>query len=632
MRLQNYWPLFIIFILVQSPCFAKPDDVVDGLKATEIEAKSPEDRTIEKILSKVQGARTQYELCLKKYASTKETMSNCLWNGDNDTKDKINPLSDDDKKQIKDIFTQEVTLKPVENGSTRSPANSGGGADLTLKSKQIGIDNTNDPAINELKKVFEKKLNEALYGDEQEQKSSKSSSQVDHKKFNDIYKTALGKTIVDAFTSYCLDVDFSTYAFDINKMPHEATSSTSKNPPKYYFLLAVVDVKVNRQKNIDQLKKAGVDSSNGSIWSKCITSVQNVCYDKDNLSLFTTDKDGNEVAKNININPASRKKACIIVDYVKSARKNLTIVEETDKMYKELESKNAKTNVGLENIDGKAGSLSAKSSKSASAKNLDEVIAVTTKDIKDSYEKETKTLVKDVEKCVDKDGNVQDPDYCKKFINTNTNDLNKNFAEYSLRQYAQEDALKEKLDSNKSEVEKYLQEEGYSKEKAQEMVKDKNALEEVKKEIAERYKREREALISDMAVKIQGKTTAKDNKVDVKEDKVNLASIRSDFASRPEDLKQLVFFNNVVSSFLTTQTKCDKSSSGCKADATGRNVAAFYQEMENSAFLDANDKKALTESATKAGLKKEQDQNKNKNGSELSIEDINKILKYSSEK
>lgn len=634
MRLKNYWPFFIISILVQSHCFAKPDDVVDGLKVTETQAKSPEDRTIEKILSRVQGAKNQYELCLKKFPSSssndKESLSTCLWNGDNsDPNNKIPPLSADDKKQIKEIYAQEITVKPIDPSGSRTPANSGGEIDLTLKSKLISIDSTNDPAVNELKKVFEKKLNEALYGDAQEQATSKSNLQVDHKKFNDIYKTALGKTIVDAFTSYCLDVDFQD-SFDINKIPHEAANSTSKNPPKYYFLLAdKQQQRANRQKNIDQLKKAGVDASNGSIWSKCITSVQNVCYDKDNLSLVVNDKDGNEVPKNITITLDSRTKACIIVDYVKSARKNLTIVEETDKMYRDLEKRNANTNVGIENI---SGNLSSKSSKSAGSKNLDEVVAVTTKDIKDSYEKETKTLVKDVDKCVDKDGNVQDPEYCKKFINTNTNDLNKNFAEFSLRQYAQEETLKDKLDSNKSEVEKYLKEEGYSEDKAKEMIKDQNALEEVKKEIADRYKKERAALISDMAEKIEGKTTAKDNKVDVNEDTSKLASIRSEFASRPDDLKQLVFFNNVVSSFLTTQTKCDNNSKGCKDNSTGRNVAAFYQEMENSTYLDANDKKLLNESANKAGLKKEQDQNKNKNGSELSIEDINKILKYSSEK
>ena len=634
MRLKNYWPLFIISILAQSHCFAKTNDVVDGLKVTETEAKSPEDRTIEKILSKVQGAKNQYELCLKKFPSSKESLSTCLWNGDDSNpNDKIPPLSDNDKKQIKEIFTQEVTIKPVDQSGSRTPANAGGEVDLTLKSKLISLDKSTDPVVDELKNVFEKKLNEALYGDAQEQATSKSNLQVDHKKFNDIYKTALGKTIVDAFTSYCLDVDFNKSGFDINKIPHEANSA-SKNPPKYYFILSSGDEKeqrANRQKNIDQLKKAGVDASNGSIWSKCITSVQNICYDEENkLSLVVNDKDGNEVPeKNFTISSNSRKRACIIVDYVKSARKNLTIVDETDKMYRDLAKRNASTNVGIENI---SGNLSSKSSKSANSKNLDEVVAVTTKDIKDSYEKETTTLLKDVDKCVDKDGNVQDPERCKKFINTNTNDLNKNFAEFSLRQYAQEEALKDKLDSNKSEVEKYLKEEGYSEDKAKEMVKDKNALEEVKKEIADRYKKERAALISDMAEKIEGKTTAKDNKVDIKEDTGKLASIRSDFASRPEDLKQLVFFNNVVSSFLTTQTKCDGGSKGCKDSSTGRNVAAFYQEMENSAYLDANDKKLLNDSANKAGLKKEQDQNKNKNGSELSIEDINKILKYSSEK
>ena len=64
-------------------------------------------------------------------------------------------------------------------------------------------------------------------------------------------------------------------------------------------------------------------------------------------------------------------------------------------------------------------------------------------------------LIKEVDKCVDKSGNVLDPETCKKYINTNTDDLNKSFAEYSLRQYAQEEALNEKLNSNKSEVEKY---------------------------------------------------------------------------------------------------------------------------------------------------------------------------------
>lgn len=617
--------ILLIFISIQGLCFAAPDAVVDGIKATETQPKSAEDRTIEKILTSVPAAKNQYELCLKKFPSEKEKMSLCLWNGDkSDPNNIIPPLSPDDKDKIKAIFTQEATVKS-ENSS---------GVDLTLKSKQIGIDNSTDPAVNELKKVFEKKLNEALYGDQQEQSTSKSNTQVDHKKFNDIYKTALGKTIVDAFTSYCLDVDFAKYDFDINKMPHEAANANSKNPPKYYFLLN--STKDNRQKNIDKLKAAGVDASNGAIWSKCITSVQNVCYynenDKKNSSIVTTDPKGNEIPANIDIDSdtTSRQRACIIVDYVKSARKNLTIVSDIDKMYSDLEKRNAKTNVGLENIDGKAGTLTAKSAKSAGTKNLDEVVAVTTKDIKESFEKETKTLVKDVEKCVDEKGNILDPNQCKKFINTNVNDLNKNFAEYSFRQYAQEDALNDKLNSNKSEVEKYLQEEGYSKDKASELVKDKAALEDVKKEIADRYAKERAALISDMAQKIDGKTTKNDSKVDVKDDKVRLNDIRNDFASRPDDLKQLVFFNNVVSSFLTTETKCDKASSGCKGNTSGRNVAAFYQEMENSAFLNDADKKSLNESASKAGLQKSQDQSKN--GSELSIDDINKILKYNNDK
>ena len=605
MRIKYYALLLILPSLFQSTSFAK-EEVVSGIKSVENPAQSSEENSIKKILERVPAAKDQYNKCIKKYTDASENLSNCLWNGDND---QIEPLKKDDKDLIKNIFSKEATVKPIITPGSRTPANSTSGVDLTLKSKQLAIDSSTDPVIDKLKEVFQKKLNEALYGDDKDQNKSK--NRVDHKMFNDLYKTELGKTIVDAFTSYCLDVDFANYGFDLNQMPHE-----SGNTSKFYFYLAKkTEQSANRAKNIDQLKNSGLDPSNGSLWSQCIVSLQNVCYAKENLALVKT---VNNVDQPLTLSTIkdSQNRACIIIDYVKSARKNLTIVEQTDEMYKDLDKNNKKNNVGMMNA-----------TTTTTKKNLDDIVAVTTKDIKDGYDKQTQSLVKDMEKCVDEQGNVVDPKYCKKFINTNTEELNEKFAEYSFRQFAQEDTLNDKLGSSKQEVEKYLQEEGYTKEKAQEMVKDQATLDDLKSEIALRYKREREALIADMAQKIESKTTKKDNIVDVNNDKGSLDSIKRDFASRPDDLKQLVFFNNVVSSFLST-CKTDNSTGKCQANSTSRNVASLNQELENSALLNQNELKNLNESASKQGLKKT-----NKDSSTtFDIKRINELLKYSSEK
>jgi len=102
------------------------------------------------------------------------------------------------------MYAQETEAK----GSARSPASGNlQTSNLTNKSKELGEDYMSDPAVLELSEIMRKKLEEALIGDKEFQKDKKTIAVVDHAKYIDLYRTELGKTIVNAFTSYCVEAD-----------------------------------------------------------------------------------------------------------------------------------------------------------------------------------------------------------------------------------------------------------------------------------------------------------------------------------------------------------------------------------------------------------------------------------------
>jgi len=114
-----------------------------------------------------------------------------------------------------------------------------------------------DPAVQALSKVFEKKLQEALLGDEAAQKDTKHVAIVDHAKFIELYKTELGKTVINAFTSYCMEVDI--------KKPTQTISKSCKDKKDQdvecdLYLLAS-DRKKTIEDNVKNLKNLDLKSS-----------------------------------------------------------------------------------------------------------------------------------------------------------------------------------------------------------------------------------------------------------------------------------------------------------------------------------------------------------------------------------
>lgn len=565
-------------------------EIKDGQSAAS-EAESSE--TLKKLLS-IKGVDAEYQKC-KSNGTTIEKIPGCIWGA----------LNDDLKKQVQQMYAQES----VADEPGRAPASTDDGGKLTNKSKNLKVDYMSDPAVVELSKVMQKKLEEALVGDEDAQKDRTKIAAVDHAKYIELYRTELGKTIVNAFTSYCVESDTKA-----SEKLHVKSCKDTNNPIGACPLFIVPeDEKTRKAKiedNLKSLKGANFESSTKAAnnadsdkWSRCIASVANVCYTD------SSEFSGSLAPADISY---SKKRACIIIDYVKSARKNLIIVNEQKKYYEDLPQ-----TMALDIGNSRQVKMTEKNS-------IDVVTTVTSKDVEDSFQKKNEDLKKEMDKCLDANDQITDPEACKKFLSTDAKAKELALTEFGIRQFALEAKIDEKF-NDKAEVEKYLLEEGYDKSKIAEMIKG-NDIETVKAEIKARYKAERDAIIATMADKIKSKTSKDDGKIDQTDqgrDQQNLKKIREELSSRSDDLKQLVHFNNVVSSYLEI-TKTD----GTKI----RNVASLFVEIKDGAKnfrdIDKDQSKEIEEKAKKAGLTSE----KSGSSTELSVENLNSIFKYSTEK
>jgi len=217
------------------------------------------------------------------------------------------------------------------------------------------------------------------------------------------------------------------------------------------------------------------------------------------------------------------------------------------------------------------------------------------------------------------DEQIINPEACKKFLSTETDAKKDSLAEFGMRQYALGAQIDEKF-KNDDEVKKYLKEEGYEQSKIDQMLSNKTDLEKVKQEIKDRYKSERDAIIASMAKKIESQTSTTEGKIDPTKDLSKIKEIRKELSSRADELKQLVHFNNVVSSYLEIGKE------------KNRNVASLFAEIEGGAEsikgADKDHIKEIEKKASEAGLKTKKDRTRTTFG----IDNLNDLFRYTTEK
>ena len=404
----------------------------------------------------------------------------------------VQPLYDNCKKtQPTDIPTCLWTAVSANTVLQKQVLDAAKANDKLASPNELGIAEnfSTDPALQKLGDIMKKKLNEALYGDPDYDKKTLSQT-VDQKNFNDIYRTELSKTMVDAFLSYCLDTVPSVSGPD--------------------------DFKTNRANNVAKIKsdpKSLTDKNNK--WDNCIRNISDDC-------------------KNANTK-YQKDRACLVIQYVEASKKNIKVLDTTDQNYFNV-NQGGPVNTGA-------------NFKQNDLKSLAALTTVTSKDIDNAYKDTSDKANKDIEDCLQKN----DDNKCKEFLSTNTKSNQDGVAEFTLRQLADKADFDNKIDAVKSkdDLAKFLSSRGYSDEAIKEM--DLSKIEDVKAKIKKRYENEKTALISDMNKRVEAKTSKNDGNVNKTDDSSNLINIQKELESRNQNMQDLTFFDNVVSAYLTAE-------------------------------------------------------------------------------
>lgn len=523
------------------------------------------DENLKKMLD-VPGVKEVYVECQKEKKAL-EKMPDCIWG----------KLSADKKKKVQEVYAKEI--KPKVDAAARAPASGvkdSGTTELSLTAREnnLGVDYASDPAVQALSKHYGEQLDKILKPENSDVAANKIVT-VDHSKFSELYKTELGKTIINAFTSYCIDTSPTTCCRETDQQKdQECMRKTCE--------INEDTKKKDREANIKSL--TGADLNTNSLvakkWTKCITDVPKACYSGTNKT------------------SESSRRACLIVDYVKAARKNILIVDEQKVFYDSIKAdKNIQIADNMKIVDGEAASA-------------DAILQMTSTDVKDKLKDSTDAMVKESEACLGPDGKtITNIAQCKKFLSLNKDANEDAVTDFGLRQLAQEDTLEEELKSDKR-VKDYLKEEGFAQEQIDKLTADEESLDKTRQEILDRYKAEKRAIIADMAKKVTDKTVgSEDGKImQTQTDVSKLQAIKDQLKNRGEEIASLIKFNNIVSSYLAIDEGNGKQS---------RNTASLFAEAKG---MEEKEKAQYEQKMNEAGLVD------NKSSANLSVETLNQFF------
>jgi hypothetical protein len=597
--------LLILTLLISDLAFSAGANATDASKQVYGGVVIKEDSALKKLLV-IPEIAAQYKSCQGAFPRTEDLdkISACLWSGDDNNN--IPPLSKNQKDEVKKVYAQEDSGGPSKDNIAVDPktaeidvtsTKAKNTTSLTNRNLTIGTDYKSDPAVKVLSAFFGKKLDEVLNGSAQDKKDKKIVT-VDHTEFIDLYTSELGKSIVNSFTSYCMETNPSCR--DLQKDPADGIEKDSAP-----CLISKDEVvrKADIARNLKTINAANFTDAEGLSWQHCIGSVSGVCYD--------TSTDPNVAY--------SKQKACLVMDFVKSARKNLIIADQQKNFYNGLKGGGDK---GIASI---ASNMKAANEKDLTADKLTQInSADIDKGFTDSdnktlnISKTNDSLEVEATDCVGPDGKVTTKDKCSKFLDVNTTKNTDAVTEFGLRQFAKADDLDKKLE-NKDTVGSYLKEEGYTDDQIKNLT-SADKIEEVKLKIKERFNSEKDAIIKEMASRVTAKTTVTDGSIDKDKDLSPLTKIKEELGTRNGDLKNLIHFDNIVASYLTI-SELNADGSIKKGSSPTRNTASLFAEVKS--MDDKKESKVIMEK-----IKNNKDLQEGQTSPEFKIDDINKLLKY----
>ena len=584
--MKTYSLILSVFILINSMNDSLIAADKNAPKKNEVYSGIVVNNSLKKLMD-IDGVQPIYAACQRsntdKSPNFDTKVIECLWTGV-----KKDPKL---KKMVQEVYSQELKgAKTTSDG--RSPATATTTPLTTTANAVVSTDYGSDPAITALSDFYGKKLDAILNPEvalTAEEKKNNVILAVNHRQFIDLYKSELGKTIVGSFTSYCLDTDPKTCFCDAKLLAECTEKDKSKCSCAKCEISSDSKVRAeHRDLNVKSLKMADLKTGSGDSekWTMCIQSVTNSC--KTQTGTLTNQSE-------------TTKRSCLVMDYVSAARKNIIYADKQIDFYDEMaKDQTQHTAQNMKEITDLKKTSS------------DTLLEMSSTDVKLTLEKPIIDKLKDLEGCY-KDNVIVNVNACKKYLNTNSQENEMGLAELGMRQIAQEGLLEEELGSDQK-VKAYLKEEGYTSEQIKTMTADKEGIADIKTQILDRYKNQKNAIIKEMASRIADKTAVTEGVITPTGDPLKsndiskLEKIKTELQSRSTDLQNLVYFNNVVSSYLEIDDGKGKIT---------RNTASLFSEANS---LEKEQAELMKEQIKSANLK---DQKGSANTTNLDVDTIN---------
>lgn len=505
----------------------------------------------------VPGVREMYSECYKIEAANAtfngSNIGTCLWNK---------------------IQADETTLKKIEDLVAKQSGKEGSGRYRTT----IETAKHSSKGLDSLKEFFRKKLEEALYG-EYNRKKGQYEKLASQGTFFELYRTQLGKNIISAISSYCIEAEPVKFG---QRFPIISNVETDREAARDESL-----------KTLSQVNTSDNKLTAYTRWSYCIQEVSTLCtagtvggkHVKFNIDPNIAAKsvtyndilyscDGTTPKKKADPNKTkecesaisySNVRACSVVQYIELARQSIGKTDAIAAKLNDLKGTKTFDNVKMYN------------SSENKDQSIDALTTISSGDALEALAAGQKAETEEMEECY-KDGAIVDAEACKKYLSSDREEQYALLGELKIQEEVTYKKLDE-LENKPEEIAKLLKEEGYTEDEAEQL----SQIAGVKEQITERYKAKKEAILKSLSEEIAKRTT-KGEEFDAIDDLESIKAISDKTKKRAENFSKLVHYNNIVSAFLEV-----RGSDG--GEETQRNTRALATEMKNSIISQENREK-----------------------------------------
>lgn len=595
MKFLNFTYILALVLITQSVSFAQdPTDETTGYYQQQDDELDQLSKVLE--IPEVKKIQKQCEDNAFRAATGVAEIGDCIWKviedtNNQDLKDKIQAQMDE-------------TLAAQDGVSQHESV------------KVVSLKNENSESMKALEKFYAQKLSKELFGEGSASNSdlsvSKKTQLLDHKKFNKIYENQMTKNILSAVSTYCIEAEMiGNYNFpllrkDVDKRRDQRKKNMSK----------LSGAQVTRTNSEGAVETISSLKNSSEKWQSCMVNIQYVCHGgdkqiKDSAGNIVLDAVGEpetvkadtEFQKTFTSSHAkgtaeykkekeafkedkeySKMRACEVTNYLKVAKQNLKAIEKINEGYKQLqqaggyklEGKDIKNKVITEEITLDNGKL-------------DNITSTTSNEFVNESEfgKETNSDLANLEKCVQKNAQgtyemvAGAEDFCKKYLNTDHDSVEKIKQEHTLRQKALANKVQKLQNGTEDEIKEFLIDQGRDPETLDDELANID-IDKLKAQITARYSNEKDELIKSLNAKLEAQTSQSEATIDGtigSSDMNKLEAIHRELSAKTESYAQLIHYNNMVTGLL--EIKDDSGN-------VRRNTASVEREMNSNAFDEKN--------------------------------------------